>query len=132
MFETLSFVRRTSQVGTRLSVFLFGKKVGEDAYGNRYYTMKRSPVGKAERRVVLYAAEPEASLIPPVWFGWLHHQTAQPLPASAEERFAWGQTHRPNLTGSSAAYHPSGLFSVAESGTVQSWLPTVTPQDGQN
>ncbi|MCL2469510.1 MAG: NADH-ubiquinone oxidoreductase subunit NDUFA12 family protein [Alphaproteobacteria bacterium] len=100
MFESLSFVRRISQIGTRLHIALFGVFVGEDAMGNRYY---RS-LGQPERRWVLYRGEAEASLVSPLWFGWLHHQCDQPLPEDEEVRYPWQKAPEPNLTGTPYAY----------------------------
>lgn len=80
-----------------------GVKVGEDVEGNVFY---KSRDGK--RRWVIFNGEAEASRISPEWHGWLHHTwneapTEQPLP-----RKAWEQPHKPNLTGTPAAYVPEG------------------------
>ena len=50
----------------------------------------------------------EASLVPPDWHGWLHY-TVDELPTSGKYRpHAWQKVHRPNMTGTSAAYRPQG------------------------
>jgi len=45
-------------VGTRIQVFLFGKFVGEDHMGNKYYQ------SKSGKRWIVYKGEIEASKIP--------------------------------------------------------------------
>ena len=53
-------------LGTRLYTLLFGKKVGEDNYGNKYYQ------SKSGKRWVIYNGEIEASKIPDEWYCWIH------------------------------------------------------------
>lgn len=106
MFDQLSFVRRLSQLGTICSVILFGRRVGEDEQGNRYYVM-RAAKGR-ERRCVMYAREPEATLVPPEWYGWLHAMCDEPLPSEVKKRYVWQKPHQPNLSGTEAAPLPLG------------------------
>jgi NADH:ubiquinone oxidoreductase subunit len=85
------------------------KNVGEDGYGNRYFTAGARPGYKRERRWVLYKGSPEASAVPPEWHGWLHHQSdAIPASRTASFRRPWQKPHRPNLTGTTGAYRPPG------------------------
>ena len=53
--------------GTRLNTILFGKLVGEDNSGNKYYE------SKSGKRWVIYNGEVEASKIPSEWYSWIHH-----------------------------------------------------------
>lgn len=90
-------------LGTRLFTARNGQKVGEDEQGNVFYQTR-----DGARRWVIYNGEIEASRVSPEWHGWLHHTfeappTEQPLP-----RQPWQKPHKPNLTGSPAAYHPPG------------------------
>lgn len=92
-----------------LTVWRKGEFVGEDQAGNRYYRARPRKGYKHDRRWVLYPGEPDASLVPPEWHGWLHHQTDTiPNPESFSYRQTWQQPHRPNLTGTSLAYRPPG------------------------
>lgn len=97
--------------GTQLSTWRFGEKVGEDEAGNRYYRTrggKIDPTLGFERRWVIYNGEAEASRIPPGWYGWMHHTSDTP---PVDENYAprpWQKPHRPNPTGTPAAYRPSG------------------------
>lgn len=116
MRESFSLVRRISQIGTLLKTKFFGRLVGEDLFGNRYYQERRLVNGKKPARWVLYAGEPEATKIPPEWFSWLHYicdtplpvVCDQPLPNVVSNRYVWQKPHHPNLTGSEAALMPSG------------------------
>ncbi|MGE4351558.1 MAG: NADH-ubiquinone oxidoreductase subunit NDUFA12 family protein [Bdellovibrionales bacterium] len=127
MFDDFSFVRRISLIGTILATRLTGVCVGQDSFGNRYYRSRRVRAGRREKRWVFYAGEPEASMVPPDWFGWLHHSCDQPLPNDPESRYVWLRPHQPNLSGTEAAPLPSGHPSVCQArcsrGRVQAWFP---------
>lgn len=101
-------------IGTRLYTWLFGEKVGEDEFGNRYYRSTREEGlhigrGNRERRWVIYKGLPEPSKVPPAWHGWLHHTQVDP-PAGTSEKpeHRWEKPHLPNLTGTALAYRPTG------------------------
>ncbi len=105
MREAFSWIRRLAQIGTRLTVALFGRLVFADSYGNRYYVLQKAWLGfkGAEKRWVLFAGEPEATKIPPEHFAWLHHLCDQPLPKGGGSRYGQDKGHHPNLTGTMAA-----------------------------
>ena len=70
-------------LNTALYTLLYGKFVGEDEFGNRYYRSRK--VDKAlgvERRWVIFSGESDGSMQPPGWYGWLHHTVDAP-PARA-------------------------------------------------
>ena len=125
VFDSLSFVRRVSRWGTVMLVRLWGQKVGEDMFGNCYFKMKTGRNWTRGTRVVLYAAEAEASLIPPPWFGWLHYQCEEPLPMAGENGYVTCKSHQPNLTGSQVAYRPQGSHHSA----VKAWVPPAQNED---
>jgi NADH:ubiquinone oxidoreductase subunit len=57
---------------------------------------------------VIYNGYSEASAIPPGWHGWMHHRVDI---APSDENYApreWQKPHKPNLTGTPAAYRPKG------------------------
>ena len=60
-------------IGTRLSTWRFGTRVGEDGFGNIYFQTK-----DGKRRWVIYRDLSEASLVPPEWHGWLHYTVDVP------------------------------------------------------
>lgn len=109
--------------------------VGTDGYGNRYYRGKSARKGTyRERRWVIYKDQPEASLIPPEWHGWLHHQT-NIVPAEGEESYRrpWQKPHQPNLTGTQQAYRPPGHVLAggqreAATGDYEAWRPKSAAQ----
>jgi NADH:ubiquinone oxidoreductase subunit len=99
--------------GTQFWTWRYGELVGEDEYGNRYYRTKGGridPTLHFERRWVIYKGLAEASTIGPAWHGWMHHTVDAP-PTGGPEPVTprpWWKPHRPNLTGTPAAYRPTG------------------------
>jgi len=131
MYDSLSFVRRVSGLGTYLATFLTGTLVGHDLNGNGYYKSRRSMLGGHEKRWVLYKGEPEATKIPPLWFGWLHKMYDLPLPKGGAKSYQVSKRHKPNLTGTYAASLPRrhllSLLALDEhtkpAGSSHSWRP---------
>lgn len=112
-----------------VTLFGGGHRVGRDGAGNRYYAAKARPGYNRERRWVLYKGGPEASKVPPEWHGWLHHQT-DAVPASDVPSFrrSWQKPHRPNMTGTDAAYRPPGHILAGgqrdpATGDYEAWTP---------
>ena len=54
-------------LGTFLYTIFFGKLVGKDEFGNKYYQSTK------DKRWVIYNGEVEASKIPDEWYSWMHH-----------------------------------------------------------
>ena len=97
--------------GTMLWTARFGEFVGADDYGNRYYRTKGGRIDPAlgfERRWVIYNGLAEASTIGPAWHGWMHHTVDIPPTEQKVTPRPWWKPHRPNLTGTPAAYRPTG------------------------
>ena len=88
--------------GTFLLTIFFGKLVGKDQYGNKYYRSKK------DKRWVIYAKDIEASKITNDWFLWMHH-TVDEIPNLKNKKYLWEKTHSENLTGSSKSYKPSKI-----------------------
>jgi NADH:ubiquinone oxidoreductase subunit len=109
--------------GTALFTRFNGVRVGSDVYGNVYFQAK-----KGNRRWVIYNGPNDASRIPPEWYGWIHHQI-DGLPDEAlppPPKFL--KPPMPNMTGTPAAYRPSGSLDrggqrQAASGDYQAWTP---------
>ena len=89
-------------VGTMIYTFFFGKLVGQDIYGNRYYQNL-----KLKKRWVIYKNEIEASKIPVDWYLWMHY-TKNSIPLKNSHKYIWEKPHVENLTGTSKAYKPQG------------------------
>lgn len=108
-------------VNTQIFTWLKGVKVGEDAEGNKFY---RSRDGK--RRWVIYNGEAEASRVSPEWHGWLHHTWDQPPTEAPLAKKTWEKPHQENLTGTAAAYAPSGSIrqtNPADRSDYEAWTP---------
>lgn len=100
-----------------------GRGVGEDHFGNRYFTGK-----KDGRRWVIYAGSNDVSRVPPEWYAWLTGQldgtpdeVLPPPPKFLREP-------QPNLTGTREAYRPAGAPEkggrrAAATGDYQAWTP---------
>jgi NADH:ubiquinone oxidoreductase subunit len=105
-----------------------GTYVGADQRGNKYYRGKPVHTQTHERRWVLYAGEPEATLVPPEWHSWLHHLTKDPPQPENDRRQPWQKPPLPNLTGTDLAYRPPGStlnagYRDRATGDYESWTP---------
>ena len=114
---------RGATAGTWLLTWFWGRFVGEDKFGNRYY---QDRTGK--RRWVIYNGTVEASRVPPEWHGWLHHTFKDPPTVDQRKTRPWEKGHQPNLTGTDGAYHPPGSLSSAgvhppATGDYEPWKP---------
>ena len=97
--------------GTQWWTYLYGEFVGTDEFGNRYYRTRGGKVDKTllfDRRWVIYRKLAEPSQVPASWHGWLHHTVDVPPTEDPRNPYAWEKPHQPNLTGTAAAYRPSG------------------------
>ena len=87
-------------LGTRLTILFFGKFVGKDNFGNKYYQTKKG------KRFIIYNGEVDASKIPNEWYSWMHF-TSNKIENNHElKKFEWQKPHKPNSTGSNEAYSP--------------------------
>lgn len=114
-------------LGTHLFTLLFGKYVGSDEFGNKYYRRKAKGT-RRERRWVVYKKDEDASSIPPQWHGWIHFSLASPPEGQKIKIWPWQKPHTPNFTGTAKAYRPKGHFfkggKRAQSyGDYQAWTP---------
>ena len=85
--------------GTFLKTLFFGKYVGKDQYGNRYYKSKN------DERWVVYKNNVEASKITSEWFLWMHH-TVNETPKENKKSYLWQKDHLENQTGTSNSFKP--------------------------
>jgi len=112
--------------GLFLHTLRSGAHAGTDALGNQFYTSPPRAGTTRQRRWVVYAGAPEASVIGPEWHAWLHFLTDQPLPDTGAK--PWQLPHRQNLTGTPASYRPaghdySGGVRAKTSADYESWIP---------
>ena len=88
-------------VGTFIYTIFFGKSIGKDQFGNKYYENKKC------KRWVIYNGEVDASKIPSEWYSWMH-RTVNKIENSHElDKYSWQKDHMPNQTGTENSYHPN-------------------------
>ena len=108
-------------IGTQLFTWRKGLRVGSDDQGNVYYH-----TADDKRRWVIFNGECEASRISPDWHGWLHRTWNDPPSDVPLRHQPWEKPHQANLTGSSAAYAPTGslrLAVLAQRKDYEAWTP---------
>ncbi len=107
--------------GTQLFTWRKGVRVGNDAQGNVFYRTKND-----SRRWVIFNGAIEATKVSPDWHGWLHRTWNEPPTDRPLVHKPWEQPHQQNLTGSTAAYAPTGSIRRSETtarSDYQAWTP---------
>ena len=94
--------------GTFLKTLFFGKFVGTDSYGNRYYKNKK------DERWVVYKDTVDASKITSEWFLWMHH-TINETPKDKQKKHLWQKKHLENQTGTINSYKPNFISKLNKS-----------------
>ena len=98
--EEFKNLLKQKKITNKFVTIFFGKLVGEDNSGNKYYE------SKSGKRWVIYNGEVEASKIPSEWYSWMHH-TGNKIENSHElDKYSWQKEHMPNQTGTENSYHP--------------------------
>ena len=87
-------------LGTRVQTFFYGKYVGKDENGNKYYQ------SKSGKRWVIYNGEIEATKIPNQWYSWMHYINNKIENSQDLKKYQWQKEHLPNQSGSENSYHP--------------------------
>ncbi len=106
-------------LGTFLVTLFFGRLIGKDQFGNKYYESKNG------KRWVVYSDTVEASKIPPEWFHWIHHTTKE-IPKENKDKFRWQIQHFENLTGTKKSHKPKGSLvseEIVDHKKYDSWKP---------
>ena len=104
--------------GTFLYTIFFGKFVGKDDFGNKYYKNKKN------KRWVIYKEEINASKITSDWFSWIHHITDTVPTNKIKEKYSWQKPHLDNQTGSKKAYKPNKIIkNTKEFKKYENWKP---------
>ena len=85
--------------GTFLKTLFFGKYVGTDDYGNKYYKNKNN------ERWVVYSKNIEATKITSDWYLWMHH-TIDKIPDKKDYKHTWQKKHLENQTGTNNRFKP--------------------------
>ena len=87
-------------LGTKIKTFIFGKFVGADSFGNKYYESNNG------KRWVIYADEIDASKIPVEWYSWIHFTSNKIEKNHDLKKYSWQKKHLSNQTGTDRAYNP--------------------------
>ena len=102
--------------GTFLKTLFFGKYVGSDEYGNKYFKSKKN------ERWVIYSKNIEATKITSDWFLWMHH-TIDKFPEKNEEnkKFSWQKKHLENKTGTNESFKPTKIKKNVNNKKYETW-----------
>ena len=85
--------------GTFLKTLFYGKYVGSDEQGNKYYKSKK------DERWVIYSSNTEATKINSDWFLWMHY-TIDKVPDKKISKYSWQKKHLENQTGTENRFKP--------------------------
>ena len=91
-------------IGTFFYTLISGKFIGEDKFGNKYYSNSKG------KRWVIYENKVESTKIPAEWHSWIHFLNKN-KPSINASSYEWQKQHVENLTGTEKAHKPSGLLS---------------------
>jgi NADH:ubiquinone oxidoreductase subunit len=110
--------------GTSIVTRRHGQEVGKDEAGNLYFQHKDNP----QRRWVIYAADNDGSRVPPGWQAWLRGIIDELPEKGLPPKRKWEKAPVANLTGSDAAWRPSGSLRAegkrpATTGDYSAWTP---------
>ncbi len=110
--------------GTSIFSHRKGDEVGRDEAGNVYFKHRDDPA----RRWVIYSGSNDSSRVPPAWNAWLRGTIADLPDKALPQRRSFEQPPQPNITGTDAAYRPSGSLRssgvrAAATGDYQAWKP---------
>ena len=97
-----------------LKTLFFGKFVGSDEFGNKYYKNKK------DERWVIYAKDIEATKITSDWFLWMHH-TVNEYSIRITKKYNWQKSHTQNLSGTNKAYKPNKISKKNKFKNYESW-----------
>tara|TARA_A100001015_G_scaffold207348_1_gene231869 strand:+ start:3986 stop:4330 length:345 start_codon:yes stop_codon:yes gene_type:complete len=87
--------------GTFLKTLFFGKQVGSDEFGNKYYTNRNK-----NERWVIYSKNIEATKITSDWYHWMHYTTDKIPDNKKDIKFSWQKNHLENQTGTTNNFKP--------------------------
>ena len=88
-------------LGTRIQTLFYGKFVGQDSFGNKYYQ------SKSGKRWIIYKDEIDASKIPNDWYSWMHYTKNKIENLHDLKKYEWQKPHLSNQTGTEKSYHPN-------------------------
>mgnify|MGYP001223751063 CR=1 FL=1 len=98
-----------NNLGTIIYSFFYGKKVGIDNFGNKYFVSKKNP----KKKWVLYKQKKDPTIIPVNWQIWLtaYHENLEVPSDEKTEKHIWEKERKQNLTGTINSYYPTEKIS---------------------
>ena len=66
-------------LGTKIYTLFYGNYVGDDEFGNKYYSNIKDFTDTKAKRWVIFKGRIEATIVPPHWHAWLHKSIDIPL-----------------------------------------------------
>ena len=101
--------------GTFLKTLFFGKYVGSDEYGNKYYQSKQ------KERWIIYSNNIEATKITSDWYLWMHHTVDKIPDIKKNMKYSWQKKHLENQTGTINSYKPVKIKKKEIKKKYESW-----------
>ena len=102
--------------GTLIYTMFFGKLVGKDEFGNKYYRNTK------DQRWVIYNGEINASKITTEWYSWIH-KISKKIPVQ-EKKFSWQKSHKDNKTGTNESFKANEISKDKKNfKKYESWKP---------
>ena len=99
----------SATIGTKLHTMLYGRFIGRDEFGNRYFEHKSQRINETnKRRWVVYNGVAEASKVPAAWHGWLHYTLDAPL--NENRQYNWLKTPSAEPDGHERTLPASGAY----------------------
>ena len=102
-------------IGTKIKTILYGKFVGKDSFGNKYYESKKG------KRWVIYSGDIDASKIPVEWYSWIHFTPNRIEKKNNLKKYDWQKPHIENRTGTDGSYFPYKNKKNATKKKYKSW-----------
>ena len=93
----------TNNIGTILYSIFYGKKVGKDNQGNKFYIHKKNK----KKRWVLYNKQIDPTKLEVKWQIWLTENYNAKEIIISNPHFKWQKNKKANLTGTPDSYHPA-------------------------
>ena len=93
----------TNNLGTVIYSFLYGKKVGQDKNGNKFYVNRYNN----KKKWVIYNKIVDPTSLMVVWQLWLtNKKNALPIEFNKNKDYVWQKERKPNYSGTKDSYHP--------------------------
>ena len=107
-----------------------GTLKGTDEYGNKYFENNAYFTGR--NRWIIYnpkhGVDYDASMVPAIWYGWLHHKTDLTPLEKPPPDYAWLPKHTPNTSGSSMGIDTLSAGQITRVGNA-AYMPFTTTKD---